>query len=66
VRRIKLRGNPNKMILNRDQSRLFVTADNSDTVTVIDTGAVRLSQRFNYGSGVVVEKRKRLYGQRAE
>lgn len=37
VRRIHLRGNPSKMILNRDQSRLYVTADNSDTVTVIDT-----------------------------
>ncbi len=27
--RIHLAGNPNKMILNRDQSRLFVTADNT-------------------------------------
>ena len=35
--RIHLRGNPNKMILNRDQSRLYVAADNSDSVTVIDT-----------------------------
>jgi YVTN family beta-propeller protein len=35
--RIEIGGNPNKMLLNRDQSRLFVTADNSDTVTVIDT-----------------------------
>ncbi len=35
--RIRVRGNPNKMILNRDQSRLFVAADNSDTVIVIDT-----------------------------
>jgi len=37
VRRIAMRGNPNKMVLNRDQSKLFVAADNSDTVTVIDT-----------------------------
>jgi len=35
--RIRLAGNPNKMILNRDQSLLFVTADNTDTVTIIDT-----------------------------
>lgn len=37
VARIKVGGNPNKMILNRGQTRLFVTSDNSDTVTVIDT-----------------------------
>jgi YVTN family beta-propeller protein len=37
VERIHLRGNPNKMVLNADQSKLFVAADNSDTVTVIDT-----------------------------
>ncbi len=37
AQRIKVRGTPNKMILNRDQSELFVAADNSDTVTVIDT-----------------------------
>jgi YVTN family beta-propeller protein len=37
VQRIRVHGNPNKMILNRDQSRLYVAADNSDTVTVIDT-----------------------------
>lgn len=40
--RIRLAGNPNKMILNRDQSRLFVMADNTDTVTVIDTKRNRL------------------------
>ncbi len=36
-RRIKMAGNPNKMILNRAQSRLYVMSDNSDTVTAIDT-----------------------------
>jgi YVTN family beta-propeller protein len=35
--RIKVHGNPNKMIMNRDGSRLFVAADNSDVVSVIDT-----------------------------
>jgi YVTN family beta-propeller protein len=35
--RIKVEGNPNKMLLNGDGSRLFVAADNSDKVTVIDT-----------------------------
>ncbi len=36
-KRIKVSGNPNKMLLNRDGSRLFVTSDNSDLLTVIDT-----------------------------
>ncbi len=35
--RIKVPGNPNKMALNRDGSRLYVAEDNSDTVSVIDT-----------------------------
>jgi YVTN family beta-propeller protein len=35
--RIKLAGNPNKLILNRSQSRLYVAADNSDDVSIIDT-----------------------------
>jgi YVTN family beta-propeller protein len=35
--RIAVGGQPNKMILNKDQSRLFVANGNSDTVSVIDT-----------------------------
>lgn len=35
--RISVKGNPNKMILNRAQSRLFVASDNTDTVDIIDT-----------------------------
>lgn len=35
--RIPLPGQPNKMMLNRAGSRLFVTQDNTDTVAVIDT-----------------------------
>ena len=37
VGRVPTQGNPNKMILNRDQSLLFVAEDNSDLVSVIDT-----------------------------
>jgi YVTN family beta-propeller protein len=37
--RIPVKGNPNKMVLNRAQTRLFVTADNSDLLYIIDTGA---------------------------
>jgi DNA-binding beta-propeller fold protein YncE len=35
-KRIKLAGQPNKMILDKDRSRLFVAVDNSDTVAVIE------------------------------
>jgi len=35
--RIPVLGNPNKMVLNRTQSRLYVTTDNSDLLYVIDT-----------------------------
>src|SRR5207253_7758287 len=35
--RIKLPGNPNKMILDQAQARLFVAMDNADAVAVIDT-----------------------------
>jgi YVTN family beta-propeller protein len=37
VARIPVGGQPNKMILNKDQSRLFVANANSDTVSSIDT-----------------------------
>ncbi len=47
IRRIKLAGNPNKMILNRDESRLFVTADNTDTVTLIDTKQNRIVEQIS-------------------
>lgn len=35
--RIKLKGNPTRLLMNRDQSRLFVAEDNSDQVTILDT-----------------------------
>ncbi len=37
VSRIKVPGQPNKMILNRSQSTLFVAQDSTDSVGVIDT-----------------------------
>ena len=37
IKRIKVAGAPNKMVLNRAGTRLYVAADNSDTVDVIDT-----------------------------
>ena len=40
--RIKLRGQPGKMILNKTQDLLFVVADNSDSLVIIDTVKDRL------------------------
>ena len=37
VKRIKVNGQPNKMILNRSQTLLFAANDNTDTVAIIDT-----------------------------
>jgi YVTN family beta-propeller protein len=47
LHRIKIAGNPNKMLLNRDQSRLFVTADNSDSVVIIDTQTNRILETLS-------------------
>ena len=44
VARIKLAGTPNRMVLNRPQSQLFVASDNTDTVTIIDTTTNRISE----------------------
>ena len=38
TRRIKVTGQPNKMTLSKDGSRLYVAEDETDTVDVIDTG----------------------------
>jgi YVTN family beta-propeller protein len=35
--RIQIQGQPNKLILNKSQSQLFVAADNSDSVVVVNT-----------------------------
>ncbi len=40
--RIPVKGNPNSMVLNTAQTRLFVVADNSDRVSVIDTATNRV------------------------
>lgn len=40
--RVKTQGQPSKMIMNRDQSRLYVASDNSDTIVVLDTAQDRV------------------------
>lgn len=39
IARIPVAGNPNKMTLNRAGTRLYVTADNSDRLYVVDTAS---------------------------
>jgi DNA-binding beta-propeller fold protein YncE len=42
VGRIKVNGNPNRMILNRSQNLLYVTCDNGDLLYVIDSNSNRV------------------------
>ena len=44
--RIPVRGSPNKMILNRAGTRLYVACDNSDSVAIIDTASDKLLTQF--------------------
>jgi len=40
--RIRVEGNPNRLVLNRAGSRLYVASDNADVVSVIDTASNRV------------------------
>jgi YVTN family beta-propeller protein len=42
VQRVRVPGQPNRMVLNSSQSTLYVAQDNTDSVAVIDTGSNRL------------------------
>jgi YVTN family beta-propeller protein len=46
VKRIKLHGNPVKMLMDAEQTHLYVACDNSDVVAVIDTGSNRVSSEI--------------------
>ena len=46
VARVPVQGNPNRMLLDRAQTRLFVATDNADTVDVIDTGTYQVVHRI--------------------
>jgi YVTN family beta-propeller protein len=59
--RIKISGNPNKMLLNRDQSRLFIAADNSDSVTVVDTKTNRILESISTLGPTAVKGNLRSY-----
>jgi YVTN family beta-propeller protein len=47
INRIKAKGNPNKMILNRAQNLLFAAEDNSDLVEVVNTQTNQIAQSFS-------------------
>jgi YVTN family beta-propeller protein len=61
--RIPVQGNPNKLLLNASQSKLFVTSNNGDALIIIDTGLNGVVAQVNtsapiglLGSGKVVPK----------
>ena len=47
IDRIKLPGQPNKMILDRGGSRLFVAQDNTDTIAVVDTTSDKIVEEID-------------------
>ena len=44
--RIAVAGNPNNILLNRAETRLYVAADNSDRISVIDTATNRVIEEI--------------------
>jgi DNA-binding beta-propeller fold protein YncE len=57
VNRIKVDGTPNRLLLDRDQERLFIALDNSDSVAILDTeddeieDEIDLNERFKASRG---------------
>ncbi len=45
--RIPIAGQPNRILLNKSQTRLFVAVDNADAISVIDTGTNKLVQTLS-------------------
>jgi DNA-binding beta-propeller fold protein YncE len=63
ISRIKVKGNPNKMILNRAQNLLFAAEDNSDTVDVINTQTNQIVQTIStIGPQWVLSNVRRYHG----
>ena len=63
VNRFSVGGQPNKMLLNRDQSRLFVANGNGDSVSLIDTETDTVLDEFNVTAPErVLSKAEKLRG----
>ena len=45
--RVKLKGNPTRLLMNRDQTRLFIAEDNSDRISILDTSTNMLVGSVN-------------------
>ncbi len=59
--RIKLPGNPNKMVMNKAQTLLYVAQDNSDTVAVIDTNTQQVIDEIAITAPAAVFANKQGY-----
>jgi YVTN family beta-propeller protein len=64
TKRIKVKGQPNKMVLNGAQSTLFVAEDETDSVATIDTASNTLTSEFGVGAppGLLPSTRANLTG----
>jgi YVTN family beta-propeller protein len=62
--RIKVTGQPNKMVLNADQSKLYVAEDETDTVDVIDTTMNSVTATISVGApaGLLTTNRTKYTG----
>jgi YVTN family beta-propeller protein len=62
--RIKVTGQPNKMTLNADQSKLYVAEDETDTVDVIDTTMNSVTASISVGApaGLLTANRTKYTG----
>lgn len=60
--RIPIDGVPNRTLLNKDQSLLYVAADNSDRITVVDTSTNSVRQTFSAAPPQAAAGKKRFAG----
>ncbi|MPZ20513.1 MAG: beta-propeller fold lactonase family protein [Luteitalea sp.] len=58
TKRIEVGGNPNRMLLDRAQERLFVALDNSDSVAVVDTVVDRIEHEVDLNDQFKASKNK--------
>src|SRR5215510_13963223 len=58
AQRIGVSGSPNRMLLDREQERLFVALDNSDSVAIIDTRTDRVEREIDVNAQFKTSKGK--------
>ena len=61
TKRIKLPGQPSKIVMNKAQSRLYVAQDNSDSVAVIDTSADTIVDEIQITAPAAIYPNKKNY-----